>query len=172
LKRFAGALAVAALIPAPAAAHEPQSGKPVGYAASVTAIQPNVLGLRARTVLGDQLLVSNLSRTPIVILDASGGPLIRIPTGRSRAWHDARIVETGPPPEPPPGVDPDAPRFVKAWRVPGRAGGRAFAINGVLGWVPPDESAEGSPVALLAGGTIFLLALTAGGAYLLLRSRA
>lgn len=100
--------------------------------------------MRARGVLGDQILLSNLSPTRVVILDPSGRPSIGVPSGESHTWHDQRVLAKG---EPPSGDDP---QVVKNWRIPGRAGGRRFDIVGFLGWVPPPESDGG-------GGSPFLL---------------
>ncbi len=164
---------LALALPGAAAAHELPGGKPEGYVATVSAIEPNVVGLQARTVLGDQVLVSNLTRGAVVILDEQGRPFIRIPSGGSRAWHDPRVVELRPRPAPAEGAGESEGRFVKNWRIPGRAGRREFAIEGFLGWVPPPESdEEGVPAVLLAGGALVLVGLSAAAAYLLGRSRA
>lgn len=127
-----------------------------------------MLGLRARGVLGDQILLSNLSPEPVVILDPAGRPFIRVPSGKSHTWHDVRVVSTGDPPPPSPGVGERDPRVVKHWRVPGRAGGQQFAIVGFLGWAPPPESAdEGVSPLLLVGGAFALVALSLVGVVLL-----
>jgi hypothetical protein len=138
----------------------------------VSGVQPNVVGVSATTVLGDQVLVRNLTQTPVVIFDRRGRPFIRIGTGKSRSWHDARVVDTGPPPPPAPGAAENAPRFVKNWTIPGRAGQRRFAISGFLGWVPPQRKADGgTPWIVWVGGAAVLLALSAGAAYVLGRGR-
>jgi len=165
-----GVAALALLVPAHAAAHNPGVGIPTGYVATVSAVRPNIVGLRATTVLGDQLAVSNLSRRPVVILDPNGRPFMRIPSGRTKTWHDTRVVETGPPPLPRRAAAASEPRFVKNWTIRGRAGGRSFAINGFLGWVPPRESGGGGmPLAVWIGGAAFLLALSVAAAWLLER---
>jgi hypothetical protein len=169
VNRVAVAAALLALAaPLPAAAHEPGAPTLSGYVATVSAIEPAVLGLRARAVAGDQVVLSNLSRGPVVILDPAGEPFIRIASGSSRAWHDTRVVERGSPPPPAPGAPATDPRFVKNWTIPGRAGTRRFAIRGFLGWVPPNVSEDDgvSPV-LLAAAAAALVALSAAGAYLL-----
>jgi len=168
-----GVAALALLLSVKAAAHEPDTAVPTGYVATVAGVRPNVVGLSVSTVLGDQVLVRNLTRARVVILDRRGRPLIRVAAGRSRTWHDVRVVETGPPPPPTPRADPAAPRFVKRWSIPGRAGGRRFAITGFLGWVPPPQQSDGdgTPLAVWAGGAIALVALSAGAAYLLGRGR-
>ena len=147
-------------------------GIPTGYVATVSGVEPNVVGVSAMTVLGDQVLVRNLTQSPVVILDRQGRPLIRIGAGKSRSWHDGRVVESGPPPPPPAGAAENAPRFVKNWTIPGRAGPRRFAITGFLGWVPPRQRADGdTPWTVWVGGAAVLVALSAGAAYLLGRDR-
>jgi hypothetical protein len=111
-------------------------------------------------VLGDQILLNNLSRTPVVILDPAGRPFIRVPTGESHTWHDTRVVSSGDPPA-------DA-QVVKQWRIPGRAGAKRFEITGFLGWIPPPESAdEGVSRLVLAGAAFGLVALSLAGVFLL-----
>jgi hypothetical protein len=140
--------------------------------ATVASIRPNVVGLQARVVFGDQLQVTNLSRRQVEILDRAGKPFIRIPTGANRAWHDPRVVGRGDPPPATPGAPEGAPRFVKNWSVPGRAAGQSFTIDGFLGWVPPEDSGgQGISAFLLAGGALGLVALSAVAAYVLGRGR-
>jgi hypothetical protein len=139
---------------------------------TVSAIEPNVLGLRARGVLGDQILLSNLTRAPVVILDPTGRPFIRVASGKSHTWHDTRVVASGDPPPPAARSGERDPRLVKNWRIPGRTGKRQFTIVGFLGWVPPEEREnEGAPAWLLAGGALALIALSAVAAYFLGRGR-
>lgn len=110
--------------------------------------------MRARGVLGDQILLSNLSPTRVVIFDPSGRPFIGVPSGESHTWHDQRVLAKG---EPPSGDDP---QVVKNWRIPGRAGGRRFDIVGFLGWVPPperDDDGGGGASAFLLGGLALAL---------------
>ena len=173
MRRVAVGVTALALVSAGAAsAHNPGVGIPTGYVATVSGIQPNIVGVRATTVLGDQIAVSNLSRRPVVILDRNGRPFMRITNGRTKTWHDARVIETGPPPPPRPGAAATEPRFVKNWTIPGRAGARSFAINGFLGWVPPTDSGGGGmPLAVWVGGAAFLLALSVAAAWLLGRRR-
>ena len=169
MTRIVGAAVVAALVaPAAAGAHEPGVGTSTGFVATVSAVEPNVVGLQARVVLGDQLLVTNLTDKRVELLDRAGKPFIRIPSGSSRAWHDRRIVGRGEPPPPVAGAPETASRFVKNWRIPGRVAGRAFAIEGFLGWVPPGEDEDGgAPPFVLAGGAAALLAFSLLAAYLL-----
>ena len=131
-------------------------------------MEPNVLGLRAHATAGDELLVNNLSRRPVVILDRAGRPFIEIPTGESRSWHDERVVHRGDPPPPVPGAPETDARLVKNWTIPGRAGDQAFAITGFLGWVPPAETEdEDVSLVLLAVGALALVGLSLAGAFLL-----
>jgi hypothetical protein len=153
-------------------AHEPGSGSETGFVATVAAVRPNVVGVEARIVLGDELHVSNLTRTPLEILDRAGDPFVRIPPGASRAWHDPRVVGRGDPPPPAPGTPEGAPRFVKNWTIPGRAAGRKFAIEGFLGWVPPEESGRSASWLWFAAGALTLTVLSGVAAYLLGRGRA
>jgi hypothetical protein len=72
----ATACAVVALV-GPAAAHE-RHGVAKGYVSTVSAIQPNVLGLSAFVVGGDdRLLLRNLSPRVIVIRGYDGEPYLR-----------------------------------------------------------------------------------------------
>ena len=174
MARIAGAALAAALaLPAAACAHDPGTATPTGFVATVSKVLPRIAGLQARIVVGDQLLVANRTDARVVILDPAGKPFVRIPTGASRAWHDGRIRGSGGPPEPAAGASETAPRFVRNWRVPGRVGRRAFAVEGFLEWVPPPDVDEGSGVSgfLLAGAAAALVALSAGAAYLLGRVR-
>jgi len=166
-----GVAALALLLAGYAAAHRPDVGIPSGYVATVSRVEPNVVGLSVGTVLGDQLFVRNLTRAPVVILDRMGRPFLRIAAGHSRAWHDVRVVETGPPPPARPDAPAGEPHFVKNWSVPGRSGPRRFAIRGFLGWVPPRQTGgNGTPLAVWIGGAAFLLALSVGAVYLLGRT--
>jgi hypothetical protein len=173
VRRLVGAFALLALAaPLPAAAHEPGAPTMSGFVATVSNVEPNVVGLSARVVLGDQLLVTNRSNRTVEILDRSGRPFIRIASGKSRAWHDERIVGRRATPPPAPGASATAPRFVKNWSVPGRTKDRAFAIKGFLGYVPPGQASdEGVPTVVLVGGALALVALSALAAYLLGRGR-
>jgi hypothetical protein len=169
---LAAAALLAVLLPVAASAHEIGTGRPTGFVATVASIRPNVLGVQAQVVLGDQLSIRNLSRGPVEILDRAGAPLIRIPPGGTRAWHDARVVGEGEPPPPAPGAPEGAPRFVKNWTVPGRAAGQAFEIDGFLGWVPPEENGNGATSPFLFGaGALVLVALSAVAVFLLGRRR-
>jgi hypothetical protein len=182
--------ALVALVPAgSASAHGPHGVNGTGYVASVNVVDPHVLGLEAKVILDDQLLVSNLTHKPLQILDRRGRPFIRfrpggverlqdgewrrMNTGAAYAWHDSRVVGSGTPPPAAPGAAKTAPRFVRNWTVPGRVGDRAFTIEGALAWVEPQgTSAKGVSTALLVGGAVALVALSLGATFLLGRRRA
>jgi hypothetical protein len=181
--------AVVALVPAGSAfAHGPHGVNGTGYVATVNVVDPHVLGLEAKVILDDQLLVSNLTQKPLQILDRRGRPFIRFrPTGVERlrdgqwrrmntgaayAWHDSRVVGSGTPPPAAPGVTKTAPRFVRNWTVRGRVGDRAFTIEGALAWVePPKQSGKSVSTALLAGGAFALAAISVGAMFLLGRRK-
>jgi hypothetical protein len=181
--------AVVALVPAGAAfAHGPHGVNGTGYVASVNVVDPQVFGLEAKVILDDQLLVSNLTRKPLQILDRSGRPFIRfrstgverllegkwrrMNTGAAYAWHDSRVVGRGAPPPAAPGAAETTPRFVRNWRVPGRVAGQAFTIEGALAWVQPAKQAdEGASTVLLVGGALALAALSLAAVFLLGRGR-
>lgn len=170
--------AVVVLVPAGAAfAHGPHGVNGTGYVASVNVVDPQVLGLEAKVILDDQLLVSNLTRKQLQILDRRGRPFIRfrstgverlldgewrrMNTGAAYAWHDSRVVGRGTPPPPADGAAETAPRFVRNWAVPGRVGGQEFTIEGALAWVePPKQQDESVPTVLLVGGALALAALS------------
>jgi hypothetical protein len=70
-------LAVALLVAAPAGGHG-RTGTARGYVSTVAAVEPNVLGLGAFVVGGDdRLLLRNLSGKEIVILGYDGEPYLR-----------------------------------------------------------------------------------------------
>jgi hypothetical protein len=173
VSRVAAAFALLALAaPLIASAHEPGAPTVTGFVATVSAVEPLVVGVDARVVFGDQLLVTNRTSTLVEILDRSGTPFIRIASGKSRTWHDDRIVGQRAPPLPASDASESAPRFVKNWSVPGRTKDRAFRIKGFLGYVPPERAGdEGTPTIVLAGGALVLVALSALAAYLLGRGR-
>jgi hypothetical protein len=166
---------VAAVTAGTAAAHEPESPTSGGYTATVSSVRPDVVGLQVRVVGHDQLVVLNLTRRPVVILDRGGRPARTIAPGDSDTWHDERVLWNGEPPPPLPGASRDAPRFVKNWRVPGRAGGTPFAIEGFLGYLPPRQGSSSGGAGgrwVLVGGAVALVVLSAGVMYALDRRRA
>jgi hypothetical protein len=169
-----GVAALVALLSASAAsAHGPGSSTSTGYVASVSGIEPTVVGLRAQPAYGDEILVSNLSPQPIVIFDAKGLPFLRftklrgverrtadgwkrVARTQSYAWHDPRVVGHGPPPAAAPGAGAGESRF------------RDFEILGFLGWVPPpDQGGDGVSKTLLVAGALGLLALSIAAVVLL-----
>ena len=114
---FAALLVCAFALAAPAAAHE-RHGLATGYISTVAAIEPNVLGLSAFVVGGDdRLLLRNLSRRVIVIRGYEGEPYLRFsPRGvyanaRSPATYlnRARLPQRPAPAH----ADPEAP---PSWR--------------------------------------------------------
>jgi hypothetical protein len=135
----------------PAFAHGP-FGPAKGYVSSVTSIEPNVLGLQA-SVLGDRLVVRNWSTRTVTILAPDGRPYLRfrrrgvfassgfgwkrISAGTSYGWHDPRVRWTGR--QAPEAVrrHPEQAHLLRAWRVRGSAGGKAFVIRGLLGYAQP-----------------------------------
>ncbi|HEY7707990.1 MAG TPA: hypothetical protein VH968_12560 [Gaiellaceae bacterium] len=185
--RRAAALAalVALVLPAAAAAHGPGALTGSGYVASVRVVEPQILGLEARVIRNDELLVSNLTRKEVEILDRSGRPFIRLRpegaerlvsgewrrmnTGAAYAWHDSRVVGEGEPPGPAAGQPKDAPRFVRDWSVPGRVvGGRRFTIDGALAWIPPPQQSDaGTPAWVLVAGAAGLVALSLAALFFL-----
>jgi hypothetical protein len=162
------ALLLAALAFAPAAsAHERHDERRPGFVSTVAAVVPNVLGLQATIVDRDRLFVRNFSRSPVVILGESGEPYRRIPAGKSYGWRDPRIRWTEH--ELPRSVEsqPDKVHLIFNWRVPGRTGGRRFAITGFLGYVPPPSAGDEDndwvvPMAAGVGGAAALAALAVG----------
>jgi hypothetical protein len=182
------AAALAALLvpalPVAAAAHGPGGITGSGYIASVRIVEPQILGLEARVIRNDELLVSNLTRKPVEILDRNGKAFIRLRpggaerlvsgewrrmnTGAAYAWHDSRVVGQGEPPGPASGQPEDAPRFVREWSVPGRVDGQRFTIDGALAWVPPQQQSDGgTPVWLLVAGAAGLVGLSLAALFLL-----
>jgi hypothetical protein len=203
MRRALSLLALVALgLPAAVIAHP--GSTLTGYVSTVSAVVPNVLGVNALVLGGDdRLRISNYSGKTIVILGYEGEPYLRFdktgvyantlspaahlnrfrlprplkpgvtdPSARPRwrrvapgvtyEWHDHRIHWTGR--EPPAGVreHPDRIQRIFTWRVPGRADGARFAINGFLGYAP-DRSAEKDD----GGRTTWLVLAGLGAAALL-----
>jgi hypothetical protein len=84
-----------------------------------------------------------------------------------------RWVEDGPP-----AVvrrEPDESHFLRAWRVPGRADGKPFAIEGFLGYAPPAgrraDDGSGWPLWTSAATAGVAALVTGCGLVLLLRRR-
>lgn len=132
-------LVLAVLVLAPtASAHEPM-GSPVklGYVSTVSNVDPLILGLDARVLGGqDKLFVRNWSRKRVTLFERDGTPIVLKP-GASRSWHDHRIGWFLPDPPKLVQDQPDRPHLLRNWQIPGRTGGRAFVIKGLLGYAPP-----------------------------------
>ena len=213
MKRAAILLIVTTLLPVGAARAHPGSTL-TGYVSTVSAVVPNVLGVNALVLGGDdRLRISNYSGKTIVILGYEGEPYLRFDTsgvyanvrspaahlnrfrrprplepgvadsnarprwrrvapGVTYEWHDHRIHWTGH--QPPPGVQkhPERIQRVLTWRVPGRADGARFAINGFLGYAPNPATlkkqdggaSKGLVAAGIAGGVLVVSALAVAGA--------
>jgi hypothetical protein len=204
--------AVVAVLLAPAAGlSHPKTYIPKGYVSNISAVVPNVLGLSANVLGGDERLrLSNYSGKTVVVLGYQGEPYLRfaksgvyvnelspgaylnrsrkpkglkpgladseavprwrrVAVGASYEWYDHRIhwIKS----RPPIGVrrHPDRIQRIFTWRVPGRAGGRPFAITGLLGYAPPESDADGSTgwvrsAALVGAGGVLAAGLLAAGA--------
>jgi len=89
----------------------------------------------------------------------------KVADGASFKWRDHRIYWVRQ--EPPPGVKehPDRIQRIFAWRVPGRADGKRFAITGILGYAPALNQEGGGRDWLLpaAGAWAALVALVSAG---------
>ena len=179
-----------------------------GYVSTVSAVAPNVLGVNALVLGGDdRLRISNYSGKTVVVLGYEGEPYLRfdskgvwantlspaahlnrfrrprplepgaadasasprwrrVAPGVTYEWHDHRIHWVAA--EPPKGVQehPDRNQRIFSWRVPGRADGKRFAINGFLGYAPDriPRRDDGTSWSLLAvGGIAAAAALAAVG---------
>jgi hypothetical protein len=162
------------VLPSVAAAHG--TGHQAGFISTVSSIQPPVPGLFLSVVGRDQLLsVRNWSGKPVVLLDGNGHSFLRfaanrverrqgqrwrtVKVGTSYAWHEPRIHTTGPPPK--------TDGLVRNWQIRGSADGKAFVIDGFLGYRAPAGTSDGNgaqwavPVAVAAGAiALAALALT------------
>jgi hypothetical protein len=178
-------VAVVAIATGPAAFGHGPFGPARGYVSSVTSIEPNVLGLQA-SVVGDRLLVRNWSPKTVIILAPDGRPYLRfgrrgvfassglgwtrVSGGTSYGWHDPRVRWSGR--QAPEAVrrHPEQAHLLRAWRVRGSAGEKAFVIRGLLGYAPPPATKRDAGLwtwlAPVLGGTA-----AAGLAFLALRSR-
>lgn len=186
MKRTALALFLTALVlPGDAFGHG-RTGQG-GYVSTVSTLDPRVLGVSVNVVGGDKRLrLSNYSGKTVVVLGYSGEPMLRfgkggvfrnarspstvrplwrkVAPGVSFDWHDRRIH--WPATEPPQAVraEPETAHLIFNWRVPARADGKAFAIKGFLGYVPPKGVDAGRDwlLPLLGGGGIALAAVVVG----------
>jgi len=153
------ALVTAGVAAHAAAAHDEPAGRH-GYISTVVAIAPNVLGLQARVLGGDErLTLRNWSGKTVVVLGYHGEPFLRftdhgvfrlagaewrrVAGGTSYAWHDHRIHWDRKTPPPAVAAAPDRPHKLFGWRIPGRADGRRFVITGFLGYAPPPAVSHG-----------------------------
>jgi hypothetical protein len=166
--RFLVAVSAAALACA-AGAHAHGGGEHTGFQARVSTIEPFIPGLLV-TVLGghERLSLANLTDSHVVILDAAGQPLVRVPPGKTEVWDEPRIGATEEPPE--------REGLVRNWRIRGTADGEPFEILGFLGYRPPQQAAprseeeEGLPTwAIVAAGVGGALVVVAAFAVPLLR---
>lgn len=150
----AGAVAVAVYT---ASAYAHGLGSHTGFVSTVSTIKPQVPGLLVRVLGGhERLSVSNLTPTNVVIFDARGRALRRIPSGTTRAWADPRIGANEAPPE--------REGLVRYWRIPGRSDGTRFEIVGFLGYRPPpgEDDGDGVPTwTYVAAGVLGALILAA-----------
>jgi len=136
-----------------ARAHE--GGSHTGFVATVSGIEPPVLGLLVSVVGGhERLSVRNWTRKTIVVFGEDGRETLRLGPGDAGAIVDPRIGSSGRPPA--------EGEFVENWRIPGAADGERFEIVGFLGYRPP-AGAEGADSGLPA----WAIALTVGSAILL-----
>jgi hypothetical protein len=150
------AVALVALVSA-ISAHAHGLGSHTGFISTVSTIEPHVPGLLVR-VLGshERVSLSNLTRTNVVIFNAGGRAIARIPAGQTRVWADPRIGANEAPPE--------REGLVRYWRIPGTAGGTRFEIVGFLGYRPPpdaetsDDAHPTSVIAVAAAGAVVLVA--------------
>ena len=189
MKRAALTLFVTALALAGDASGHGRTGQ-TGYVSTFSALVPPVLGVSVNVLGGDdRLRLSNYSGKTVVVLGYRGEPFIRfgqegvfrnarspatgpprwrrVGPGTSYDWHDRRIH--WPASEPPRAVSdqPDKPHLIFNWRVPARADGKAFAITGFLGYVPPKDGAGGGrdwglPLAAGAAGLALMALLLVG----------
>jgi hypothetical protein len=144
-----------------ASAHE--GGTHSGFISTVSTIDPFIPGLLVRVIGGhERLSVTNLTRKTVVILDAGGQPVARIPPGENRVWSEPRVGATEEPPE--------REGLVRNWRIPGTIDGEPFEIVGFLGYRPPpgeraEEDGSGLPdwaiAVVAAGGALLLMAALA-----------
>ena len=133
------------LVAAPAAlAHDPNP-RGSGYVSSVSALEPNVVGVSVAANETNALRPSNYSGKEIVVRGDRNEPLLRfagtsvydkVARGLSYVWRDHRVVWTKD--ELPQAVqdDPTQAHLVFRWEIPATAAGTPFTIKGLLGWGP------------------------------------
>jgi hypothetical protein len=90
---LAPAVATSVFALAPLVEAHPKSGQQHGFIATVSAIDPNVLGVRASVLGGDdRLLVQNLSGETVVIFGYEGEPFLRF--GRAGVFRNVHSPTT------------------------------------------------------------------------------
>jgi len=153
MRALAAVTVLALTCAAGARAHEGDSH--AGFVATVSGIEPPVLGLLVTVVGGhERLSVRNWTRKTIVVYGEDGRDTLRLAPGDAGAIADPRIGSSGPPPA--------EGEFVKNWRIPGAADGERFEIVGFLGYRPPADAEEED-----SGLSAWAMALTVGGGILL-----
>jgi hypothetical protein len=172
----AGLVTLLALLAAvPVASAHPLGQQHGGYRATVSNVQPPVLGLQVAVLGGDQRLrISNLTGKTILIVGPEGDPFLRFTTeavyrfepvtsrwhqvalGTTYVWAEPRISWTEE--SPPAGVAaaPGETHLIREWSVPGRVGGRPIQIRGFLSWAP--HTGGSASAADSAAGRAFLIA--------------
>lgn len=142
-------LALLAALLTAGSVHAHGTGSHAGFQSTVSYIEPQQPGLLVQVLEGHvRLSAANLTKKNIVILNAQGNPLVRIPAGRTRVWREPRIGASEPPPE--------REGLVRNWRIAGTADRERFEIVGFLGYRPPAGSSSGDDglpiwVVVLAG---------------------
>lgn len=91
MSRLLATLLLALAAPAAAWGHG-VFGTPAGYVATVSTLEPNVLGLQATVLRGDVLQVRNWSGKRVVIFGYDGEPFLRF--GRDGVFRNARSPTT------------------------------------------------------------------------------
>jgi hypothetical protein len=140
------------------AVHAHGTGSHTGFQSTVSYIEPQQPGLLVQVLEGHvRLSAANLTKKNVVILDAQGNPLVRVPAGKTRVWREPRIGASEPPPE--------REGLVRNWRISGTADGEPFRIVGFLGYRPPHPASsdgDGLPTwAIVLAGVAVALVLAA-----------
>jgi hypothetical protein len=146
---LAAAAFVAAVVVPMAGAHS-RTGLARGYVSTFVQLRPNVLGLTSGVWENTRSAAVYLNRdrygrAPVLAsADPSARPRWRhVAGGNSYGWHDHRIHWMSRVAPAAVRDAPDRPHRVFDWKVPGRAGGRQFMIEGFLGYVPPPGRSGG-----------------------------
>lgn len=157
------ALAVACALPGASWAHGQHYE---GFVSTISEIDPPLPGLLANVLDGDRRLsLENLTQETVVILDRHGRPFVRLRPGQHRSWHEPRIHSAGPPPR--------RSGLVRRWKIPGRAGGEPFVIEGYLGYAAPaaPPASQGTNAGVIAAVVVITLVLLAALALPLVRRK-